>query len=34
MSNDFRPQRLCDIVGNEINNKLLLSIAKMVVVQR
>lgn len=28
MSNDFRPQRLCDIVGNEINNKLLLSIAK------
>lgn len=28
MSNDFRPQKFQDIVGNEVNNKLLLSVAK------
>lgn len=27
MSNDFRPQKFQDIVGNEVNNKLLLSVA-------
>lgn len=27
-SNSFRPQKFADIVGNEVNNKLLLSVAK------
>lgn len=27
MSNDFRPQKFQDIVGNEVNNKLLLAVA-------
>ena len=28
MSNDYRPQKLSEMVGNEVNNKLLLAVAK------
>lgn len=28
MSNEFRPEKFNEVVGNEVNNKLLMAIAK------